>query len=102
MKIPFFFTLFICIYDNLVSITRNVWRITVICSIIFAMRLFVLSDTHGTIDKALAVYGNLSGIDLIVHLGDMVSDAVKISKITGKDVINVKGNNDFISFGSFE
>ena len=59
------------------------------------MKLFVISDTHGKIDKALAVYEKLHSIDLIIHLGDLVSDAVKISGFTGKAMVNVKGNNDF-------
>jgi len=57
----------------------------------------VLSDTHGVIDKALAIYEKLQGVDMIVHLGDMVNDAVKISKITGKETISIKGNNDFFN-----
>ena len=59
------------------------------------MKLYVLSDTHGKINKALEVYDKLHSVDLIIHLGDMEQDARKISEGTGKKVISVKGNNEF-------
>jgi len=61
------------------------------------MKLLVLSDTHGRIDKALAACEKHRSADLVIHLGDMVSDAVKIAKLTGCPMVNVKGNNDFVS-----
>ena len=59
------------------------------------MKLYVLSDTHGRIEKAVAIYKKLHSIDLIIHLGDLVSDSMKISELTGSPMISVKGNNDF-------
>jgi hypothetical protein len=62
-----------------------------------ALKLYVISDTHGQIKKALEVYNRLHSIDLIIHLGDMERDARKISERTGKTVISVKGNNEFFA-----
>lgn len=59
------------------------------------MKLYVISDTHGRINKALNVYTKLDSIDLIIHLGDMERDARRISEATGKTVISVIGNNEF-------
>ena len=61
------------------------------------MKLYVLSDTHGSIEKAVEVYEELHSVDLIIHLGDLVTDANGISKITGMPVISIKGNNDYSS-----
>ena len=58
------------------------------------MKFYVISDTHGKIDKALRVYGKLHSVDLIIHLGDMERDARKIEALTGKTVISVIGNNE--------
>ena len=58
------------------------------------MKLYVISDTHGRIDKALNVYKMLGTVDLIIHLGDMERDARRISEITDKTVISVMGNNE--------
>ncbi|MCL1808543.1 MAG: metallophosphoesterase [Clostridiales bacterium] len=58
------------------------------------MKLYVISDTHGKIQKALNVYSRLHSIDLILHLGDIRGDAQKIAESTGKTVICVAGNND--------
>ena len=58
------------------------------------MKLYVISETHGNVDKALEVYTKLHSIDLIVHLGDMERDVKQISHSTGKPVISVRGNNE--------
>jgi len=59
------------------------------------LKFYVVSDTHGKVDKALEVYGRLNGIDTIIHLGDVERDARRIAEHTGKTVISVKGNNDW-------
>jgi len=59
------------------------------------MKLYVLSDTHGNIDKALEVYQKLHSLDFVIHLGDTLTDAEKISRAIGRPVISVRGNNDF-------
>ncbi len=61
------------------------------------MRIFVISDTHGKIDKALELYKTLQDIDLIVHLGDLWNDAKKMKDQLNVPLIGVKGNMD----GSF-
>lgn len=61
------------------------------------MRILVFSDTHGRIEKAIAAYKGQRDIELVVHLGDVASDAQKIEKHLGVKVLGVKGNMD----GSF-
>lgn len=58
------------------------------------MRLFVLSDTHGKIDDAIKIYETLKDVDMIIHLGDLASDAKSLERILGTDVVSVKGNMD--------
>lgn len=61
------------------------------------MRIFVISDTHGRIDKAVEIYKSLEEIDLIVHLGDHWNDAKRMQEQLNVPLIGVKGNMD----GSF-
>lgn len=61
------------------------------------MRILVISDTHGQVQQAMAVYKKLQEqepVDCIVHLGDMVSDARALEVRLGASVISVKGNMD--------
>lgn len=39
------------------------------------MKFLVISDTHGDIKKAIAIYENCTDIDAIIHLGDTKKDA---------------------------
>ncbi|MBQ4428287.1 MAG: metallophosphoesterase [Clostridia bacterium] len=62
------------------------------------LRFGVISDTHGVspaIDAALRAIGEVDGY---LHLGDVVSDAERIAKETGKPVHAVRGNCDTLSF----
>lgn len=61
------------------------------------MRIYVISDTHGRIDKAMEIYQTLEDIDLIVHLGDHWNDAKRMKEQLNVPLISVKGNMD----GSF-
>ena len=61
------------------------------------MKLYVISDTHGKVEKAIEIYNELTDVDFIIHLGDMERDARKISETTGKTVISVRGNNEAFS-----
>lgn len=61
------------------------------------MKLFVISDTHGKLDRVRDVYKRLHGVDFLIHLGDFQKDASKLEEEFGIDVISVKGNMD----GSF-
>ncbi|MBS4538021.1 metallophosphoesterase [Clostridium sp. D2Q-11] len=58
------------------------------------MKLVIISDTHGEIDKSIEVLNSLSDVDLFIHLGDYSKDAKEIQIKTGIDMINVKGNCD--------
>lgn len=61
------------------------------------MRIYVISDTHGKIDKAMEIYQRLEDIDLIVHLGDHWNDVKRMKDQLNIPLIGVKGNMD----GSF-
>ena len=41
------------------------------------MKILVLSDTHGKLDKVYRVCEKLNNIDLIIHCGDYIRDARK-------------------------
>ena len=65
------------------------------------MKYFIISDTHGNLDKVYEVYKTLEGIDAIIHLGDYEKDAVEIRETLKVDVISVRGNMDG-GFGEHE
>ena len=61
------------------------------------MRILIVSDTHGSVEKVYEIYKKLSKeapVDLIVHCGDYSDDALKIQAHLGKRVLWVKGNCD--------
>lgn len=59
-------------------------------------RIVVVSDTHHHLDYVISFLDNLSSYDMIIHLGDNVSDAEKIEKLyPGVPLVAVCGNNDF-------
>jgi len=58
------------------------------------LKLFVISDTHGRIDKAVEIYKSLTDIDMIIHLGDYWSDAQKLMEQLQVPVLSLKGNMD--------
>ncbi|MEG0392436.1 MAG: metallophosphoesterase [Anaerovoracaceae bacterium] len=58
------------------------------------MKILVISDTHGSIAKVEEIAKRLTGIDLLVHLGDYSEDGWTLSQRLGIDVITVKGNMD--------
>lgn len=60
------------------------------------VKVIVISDTHGQINDIIKAINEMRGIDLIVHLGDNTKDAVNIKSQTHIDIINVKGNCDFL------
>ncbi len=61
------------------------------------MRIYLISDTHGRIDKAMEIYQTLEDIDLIIHLGDHWNDAKRMKDQLNVPLLSVKGNMD----GSF-
>lgn len=63
------------------------------------MKIFVVSDTHGSIEDFLRAIETMEKPDLIIHLGDYVDDGLKIEKIMGIRTIIVKGNCDYFHRG---
>lgn len=61
------------------------------------MKILVISDTHGDIEKAERVIKESKGINLIIHLGDYFRDARKLSDIfPGIPIEYIYGNSDFM------
>lgn len=60
------------------------------------MRIAVVSDTHGLLDKALQSLKIIDGLEMIIHLGDYVKDAKKIEERTGIKTVYVRGNCDYL------
>lgn len=61
------------------------------------MRIMVLSDTHGDVDKAEEAIRRNRDIDLIIHLGDYFRDAEKLSSMFPEIPIEyIYGNSDFM------
>lgn len=58
------------------------------------MKIFVISDTHGKTSKAEEVWEKLTGVDLVIHLGDYAEDARRLERFFQTEVIAVKGNMD--------
>jgi uncharacterized protein len=61
------------------------------------MRILLISDTHGKIERALEIYQRLHAeapIDMIVHCGDFYEDAREIEARLGVRTLAVKGNCD--------
>lgn len=58
------------------------------------MKIFVISDTHGKLDKVKEVWEKLTGVDLVIHLGDYRADAKELEKLFETEVVSVKGNMD--------
>lgn len=61
------------------------------------MKIFVIGDTHGKLNKVRDIYPKLKNIDLIAHTGDYLRDAQALSQEFHVPVTAVKGNCD----GSF-
>lgn len=61
------------------------------------MKILVLSDTHGDIDKAEKAIRNNKDIELVIHLGDYFRDAQKLSGLfPGMRIEYIYGNSDFM------
>lgn len=58
------------------------------------MKILVIGDTHGKLDKVRDIYGKLRNIDLIAHTGDHYQDAIALGKEFNVPVAAVKGNCD--------
>ncbi|WP_353093252.1 metallophosphoesterase [Tissierella praeacuta] len=60
------------------------------------MRIAVVSDTHGDNKAIIEKLSEIKKPDILCHLGDYVTDAVKISKAIGVKAIIVRGNGDYL------
>lgn len=61
------------------------------------MRILVISDTHGKIQRVIDVYNKLAAeapVDMVVHCGDLYADAQEIRARLGVPMLAVKGNCD--------
>ena len=61
------------------------------------MKLLVISDTHGHVDRALRLLPLFKDLDAIIHLGDFLRDADRIQQNTDVKVISVGGNCDGVT-----
>lgn len=58
------------------------------------MKIAVLSDTHGNYPLAIKMLDRISGLDCIIHLGDVLHDADIIEQSFSLPVIKLAGNCD--------
>lgn len=64
--------------------------------VICLKRIVVVSDTHRNIDNCIRVLDSIINVDMVIHLGDHVSDAEDISYIYPDiELVKIRGNNDF-------
>ncbi len=61
------------------------------------MKIAVLSDTHGNYPLAIKMLDRISGLDCIIHLGDLLPDADIIEYALDIPVIKLAGNCDSVS-----
>ena len=59
------------------------------------MKIFVVSDTHGSTREFIEKAISMGKPDFIIHLGDYVEDADKIEEAIGIKTVVVKGNGDY-------
>ena len=57
------------------------------------MKILVLSDTHGSLEKATRILQN-NKYDSLWHLGDNDRDAIRLTSKLGIETVYVKGNCD--------
>lgn len=58
------------------------------------MKILVIGDTHGKLNKVRDIFEKLNHIDLIAHTGDYLADAAKLETEFHVPVIATKGNCD--------
>ncbi|MCX8128959.1 MAG: metallophosphatase family protein [Clostridia bacterium] len=60
------------------------------------MRILLFSDSHGNINNMVKAIRKSKDIDMIIHLGDFVSDALKLKELYSYISFEyVHGNNDW-------
>lgn len=60
-----------------------------------AMRILVVSDSHGSNAELIQAMDKMEKPDIILHLGDNIEDGEEISKIFGIETHIVRGNGDY-------
>lgn len=68
-------------------------RLAGLC-VIFFMKILVIGDTHGKLNKVRDIWPKLRDIDLIAHTGDHYSDAQRLAAELHVPVAAVGGNCD--------
>ena len=58
------------------------------------MKILVIGDTHGKLNKVRDIWGKLRDIDLIIHTGDYLRDGQDLEDEFHVPVVAVKGNCD--------
>lgn len=58
------------------------------------MRIGVVSDSHGDLDRVKRAVEVIGEADVWIHCGDFSQDAKEITRLTGKSVYAVSGNCD--------
>ncbi len=58
------------------------------------MRIGVISDTHGMINKALRTLPKIGDVNFIIHLGDYLEDSKYLREHAETEIISIKGNCD--------
>jgi uncharacterized protein len=58
------------------------------------MKILVISDTHGNVNRAFSAHTLCEPVDALIHLGDGSSDADMLRETLDIPVINVAGNCD--------
>lgn len=66
------------------------------------MRIGVLSDTHGLVERASKLLNKLEPLDLLLHAGDHYRDAGQLAKMLNVPVYAVAGNCDPCDAGPAE
>ncbi len=61
------------------------------------MRILVVSDTHGNFLAPLSCLEDTDAVDMIIHLGDEISDARMLERLVNIPVLMVPGNCDHSS-----
>lgn len=58
------------------------------------MKVLVISDTHGDVNRAFSAHTLSEPVDIIIHLGDGCADADQLRAALDVPVINIAGNCD--------
>lgn len=66
------------------------------------MKILVISDTHGHLDRLKMILEKESPIDMLIHCGDIEGQENAVTQLAGCPCHMVSGNNDWASWLSRE